>query len=512
MATQRQGTKADTLLSIAQGFRNFQQNKRAGKLQDARIAGEELKRNLEIRRFQLQEANFKVLSKNASARLKLDREDNERLKQQQDFSQALQTTEVEERESAMARLIGGQPTSPPASQQAALEALPPGQFGPVDTGVGSPTTTSPSIQAILDANRLKVPLENIPGTVQRRGAELDIKQQQADLNKLQGETAESVDLSQFDNQKVLNARELIANRFGAVMARNNQVVLGVLRLEEQGKTFDNIDDAIRESKVSQAFIKSPIRTAFNSVAVTMPAGQRDQLQHVIDQRLEAGDEVGAQKELMSGIVKQMPAQMQREFFDRQEMLASLAEITQGLNALESQGIIIGPGEAIENKLREITRQEPKQAVARIIQRMRNIFVIFRQQMSGAAFSPEESAGYERIFPSPDKNLGMNRAILDSLTDTNLQNGRNSVVTIAPSLLNAVTQPQLDRFLTGSVNPPGVITGESAFLSQDQRDNIIAEARAQLTAGKTAEEIASLLGDLAIPENEINEILQSIGAR
>tara|TARA_Y100000310_G_C20628368_1_gene787181 strand:- start:374 stop:1732 length:1359 start_codon:yes stop_codon:yes gene_type:complete len=322
----------------------------------------------------------------------------------------------------------------------------------------------------------------------------------------------NVDLSRFTGQQILNATNLLTTRFGRRIANRQDLVLKVLEMTEADMTIDEIDDTIRRSGISPEFAESPIRAAFNSVAVTMSATEREQLEHVIDQRLEAGDVQGAQRELMSGIVKQMDGKTRQEHLDRQEMLASLSEIRNGLNALADAGISdLGPGTAIENWLREKGRLEQRPEIARLIQRMRNIFVIFRGQMSGANFGVAENEGYKQIFPSPDKNLGMNRAILDSLIATNLQNGRNVLSTIVPGLADVVQQEDIHDFLIGSVNPASAITGGTT-LTTDQSDQMITIAITQKEQGATPEQIRAQLEALNISPDQVNEIMRASEVR
>lgn len=328
-----------------------------------------------------------------------------------------------------------------------------------------------------------------------------------------------VDLSKYSPLDILKAKNLIYGRFGRGAANKPRNVWHVLKAMEDdpGLTYDDLDDLLHESTMSDEFAASPIRTAFNSLAVNMTQSARDQLEIAIDERLQVGDEVGATKELMSGIVKQLSVSERKLFFNRQAMLASLSEIDQGLKALKAKGIIVGPGVAIENALKAKLRQNPNQAVARIIQRMENVFIQFRKTMSGVAFGDKESADYRRIFPSPDKNLNMNQAILDSLIATNLQTGRNAVLTIVPSLLEVVSHESLDGFLIGSVNLPEKITGV-AGLSRDTKDGMIAKMRGIL-AGLPVDERKvqgdKFLADLqakGVSEAEIEELLKAAGVR
>lgn len=276
-----------------------------------------------------------------------------------------------------------------------------------------------------------------------------------------------VDLSKWSGQRQLNARNLIRERFDGVLARRDEMVQTVLELEDQGKTIDEIDDAIRESSVSKEFV-GPIRQAFNSLAITLPKAQRDQLEHTIDSELEKGNIEGAQRELMSGIIKQMGDSEQKRFQDRQDMLSSLSEIQNGFDELEKLGITIGPGTAIETWIAQQLRQSNDPRIIQIGQRMENIFVQWRKTMSGVSFGDKENEQYERIFPRPDKNLNMNRAILDSLIQTNLMHGRNALEVIVPNLRDVIPEENLDDFLIGTVNPPETLTGLSPLESLIKR--------------------------------------------
>ena len=158
---------------------------------------------------------------------------------------------------------------------------------------------------------------------------------------------QGVDLSAYTSEDILKARQLIRDRFNSArLANRDDVVKQVLDMQAKGQGFDEIEDSIRDATVSPAFTEPYLR-ALRSLSINLDKRQAETLEILMEGALRKGRPEIATDELLSGFVKGKTGTQLGQFQNRQQLVSSLVEIQQGLNALEQIGLKIGVGTAIE---------------------------------------------------------------------------------------------------------------------------------------------------------------------
>ena len=162
---------------------------------------------------------------------------------------------------------------------------------------------------------------------------------------------------------------------------------------------------------------------FSYVLPQMTGTKQKAAQKGFNNLLRSGDTTAASEYIKSMLLDTLDANETSQHNGRQEAISALQQIKAGLQAWkdagQDTGFFTGTIENISNKVG--TTQDPR--LAYIANQVLQAFVNYRRSLTGVAFSPAESAQYEKIFPSIGKQEKVNDALLQSVSDTMNRNER-----------------------------------------------------------------------------------------
>jgi hypothetical protein len=128
--------------------------------------------------------------------------------------------------------------------------------------------------------------------------------------------------------------------------------------------------------------------------------------------LNAGDYNGAYNQIANSVAKGLTGETKNRFenarIDYEVMSGFKGALQQYINAGGDTGLLKGTAESITRKLGQVT--DPK-LTALAVQLQRE-FQTYRNTMTGAAFTPKESAEYASVNPTVSKSLNLNLAVVD----------------------------------------------------------------------------------------------------
>lgn len=154
--------------------------------------------------------------------------------------------------------------------------------------------------------------------------------------------------------------------------------------------------------------------ALNQAAVGSSNQARVEYLNNLGQLLAAGDEQQAREYVVRIATSNAGAELQTKALGRLEAISALDTVKNGLQEYVQKtgdtNILRGTAEQAANKLGLTT--DPR--LQFIHNQIRQAFINYRRSMTGVAFSPEESAQYEQIFPRIQNVEEMNMPIIDSL--------------------------------------------------------------------------------------------------
>ena len=158
--------------------------------------------------------------------------------------------------------------------------------------------------------------------------------------------------------------------------------------------------------------------AFKKIATAISGlGQRKMLEGDLYEALEQGDD-NLVREVLKESVYQSAGQDTRGKIDgRIQTSAQLLSIRDMFDDYEKRGFDTGVFKGAENKVLSNIGRMSDPTARRIANSIAITLIEFRKNYTGVAFSPQESAQYERILPSIGNLPEVNRVVIDSLVDT-----------------------------------------------------------------------------------------------
>ncbi len=180
----------------------------------------------------------------------------------------------------------------------------------------------------------------------------------------------------------------------------------------------------RSKGVYRGEFASTISTIVDASGASEANKNRDE--KAIKTAIANGDWRSAYAKLENGVSKILTGTVKTDFDARRTALPSIDALAKSIDAYEAaggnMGILKGSAEQIENKLGAVA--DP--AFKTLATDLRISFQKYRSDISGAAFSAEESADYEDVTPGANKSFDLNKSILEGMRD-NFQRQVDSTV-------------------------------------------------------------------------------------
>lgn len=164
--------------------------------------------------------------------------------------------------------------------------------------------------------------------------------------------------------------------------------------------------------------------AFNNAVLGLPSvNAQKTAANTFAQYMNNGDTEGARNYLVSVATQGLPSQERTATIGRAVATASLNDIASLIQEAQSLGagpnLVSGTIANIGNSLGLSTNPQLQYIGARIQQQLQ----VYRRQMTGVAFSPEESEEYKKIFPDITNVESLNLTKIQALKDAFNSNNR-----------------------------------------------------------------------------------------
>jgi hypothetical protein len=192
----------------------------------------------------------------------------------------------------------------------------------------------------------------------------------------------------------------------------------IAEMMAQGKTLDNIEDEIRFSSVSPLFRKS-FERPFGAAVIGMSGTARDAARDTLDEFIEVGDFEGAKEHIFTLTRRNSSTTDQSKLSGKEEANIAIDEIESALKEYVDNG---GTTNLLSGKIEEFNNNVLKQTgdstLAEIANRIALAIQSYRQAISGAAFTKDESKEYQRVYPSIGNTPELNEAKINALRKNN----------------------------------------------------------------------------------------------
>lgn len=170
----------------------------------------------------------------------------------------------------------------------------------------------------------------------------------------------------------------------------------------------------------------------NTIKLASSAGTTKDQRNIITQNLQdfisAGDYGSAYAQITQTVASQLKGTASTNFSDALTSEQALSDLNDAIQAYAAQGgntnILKGSEDDIQNKIGALVT-DPKYASLAV--QLQTAFYAYRKNMTGAAFSPEESAAYASVLPGKGNTLDLNQAKLQG-ANAYLSSTINSAIT------------------------------------------------------------------------------------
>ncbi len=164
-------------------------------------------------------------------------------------------------------------------------------------------------------------------------------------------------------------------------------------------------------------LPSGFNAAFGRATLGMPATRRENFYNTLADILARGDERELTSFLRQAALEGAPVEQRRTLEARMDGIKILEEVLADLQALKKSGVstnvLTGTLESLANAVGATSIPR----LAAIVTRIRENQIIYRQAISGAAFSKEESRDYEEIMPSFMNTFELNETRIKALLNS-----------------------------------------------------------------------------------------------
>ncbi len=227
-------------------------------------------------------------------------------------------------------------------------------------------------------------------------------------------SAQDVDLTNINSSQEIEARSL-SRRIGGVRGARD-IFPAVIRSMQEGKTIDEIEDAIRFGGQSKA-LTGPVRDAAQSILINSPVAKTQQTLDFIDDELSRGNITKVNDILKKSARDTAGVEERRSVMGKERTVEFLNELQSDLDTLQQNGvntnIFTGTLEDINSRIGRVNKPELRKVATRISVAIQT----YRRSMSGVAFSVPESNEYKAMFPSIGRTANFNEANISALTET-----------------------------------------------------------------------------------------------
>ncbi len=204
---------------------------------------------------------------------------------------------------------------------------------------------------------------------------------------------------------------------------------------------------------------TPFSSTINNVVSLVPQNQKSGVQKMLASAAQRGDWKQVKTLMRNGMVNNLPtAQDKNEFTHAEDAFAFMTNMERYIKQLQASGLdtgyLKGNYDQITTKLGQLAVDPKFKDVAT---QMQNNFFEFRNKMTGAAFSPEESKAYASVVPTEDKSIDLNLATI------------SGAKTFAQNKLNSIANNNLGE---GYANVLGLVQSEDSI--QNYVNNATAE--------------------------------------
>ena len=234
------------------------------------------------------------------------------------------------------------------------------------------------------------------------------------VKKVMGNLEKSVD-SGLSPEQELQAASVAKEIFGVRGASKPENIKKVTDLMDKGYTADKIQDMLKYSGQSE-LMSGAYRDAATSVTSTQSFSkeEREFLMDGLDRLLENNNVLAAKELLKKSSIDSLGTEEAKTFRGKERTVEFINEIWNDLKLYEEEGgntnIFTGTIEQIANKVGNTTDPDLVKIGTKISMALQQ----YRRSMTGVAFSPGESAEYEKIFPNIKKVKNFNRANIEAL--------------------------------------------------------------------------------------------------
>lgn len=179
----------------------------------------------------------------------------------------------------------------------------------------------------------------------------------------------------------------------------------------------NADIKATQIPITPTEANAPYINAFNNATAGMGAQAAAAANKVFANYVAQGDLAGAKSYIVRTALANAGVDQQNQAIGRSQALSALQDIQSLLDQAAAKGantnILTGNATNVAEKLG--TTNSPD--LSYIGSRISAILQTYRRAMTGVAFSPAESAQYEKLFPGTTKTGELNTAKLQALTDS-----------------------------------------------------------------------------------------------
>ncbi len=193
----------------------------------------------------------------------------------------------------------------------------------------------------------------------------------------------------------------------------------VYELLGEEMTIDEVEDTIRLWWFGAEF-SGTAKSAFDNISSKMSKDLRGATQAVLEDKIK---EFGADSEQVKGYYKKlardtMDADARKKVKGYELLDNAMVDIKNDLKRYEKlwgdTNIFVGKKEKVAGKIGKVSDPE----IAKLANKIQKTIQVYRQGVSGAAFTESESLEYKAIFPSSENTAALNSALIESLLESN----------------------------------------------------------------------------------------------